>query len=544
MTRVTGATASAFVIAVLVAGCDNGTEPAPPKENIDVVGQVGIAINTSEDRSPISPFIYGSNQDTGTDVWTVRRYGGNRITGYNWENNFSNAGSDWQHSSDLFAISNAGLSASDAAIPARSMTYFHDQSVAAGAESIISLQMAGYVAKDGNGIVAPSETAPSPRWVKVEPRKGAPFTTVPSLDDGVVYMDELVNLFVQRNGGASTDDGVRWYSLDNEPALWSHTHPRIHPEPVGAKELVERSVALASAVKAVDPDSKILGPALYGIGAYASLQDAPDWNEVRAGHSWFIDLYLDQMRQAEQAAGMRLLDALDVHWYPEATGDNRIIDQNANTAKDVAARLQAPRTLWDPTYKENSWVAQHLGSFLPILPRLQQSIDKYYPGTQLAVTEYNYGGGASISGGLAQADALGAFGKYGVDIATIWGIGPNDVYTSAGFKLYRNYDGQRGTFGSTSVRALSDDLARASVYASINDQDPSTLYVILINKEQQGPVAMRVNVVGGTSYSRGQVWGFDSVSPRVTRRGDIDAIASNTFTYVVPPLTALHIILR
>lgn len=73
MTRVTRATASAFVIAVLVAGCDNGTEPAPPKENIDVVGQVGIAINTSEDRSPISPFIYGSNQDTGTDVWTVRR---------------------------------------------------------------------------------------------------------------------------------------------------------------------------------------------------------------------------------------------------------------------------------------------------------------------------------------------------------------------------------------------------------------------------------------------------------------------------------------
>ena len=50
---------------------------------------------------PISPYVYGINsqKDDGIGV-TVRRMGGNRQTGYNWENNASNAGSDYNHQSD------------------------------------------------------------------------------------------------------------------------------------------------------------------------------------------------------------------------------------------------------------------------------------------------------------------------------------------------------------------------------------------------------------------------------------------------------------
>jgi len=62
------------------------------------------------------------------------------------------------------------------------------------------------------------------------------------------------------------------------------------------------------------------------------------------------------MKQAEQDNGKRLLDVLDVHWYPEATGGGvRIIDAN-NSPAVVAARLQAPRSLWDATYRETSWI--------------------------------------------------------------------------------------------------------------------------------------------------------------------------------------------
>src|SRR5688572_16092840 len=64
--------------------------------------EVRFDVDVSTANRPISPLIYGTNSDavTAADGVTFRRQGGNRLTGYNWENNASNAGSDWEHSSD------------------------------------------------------------------------------------------------------------------------------------------------------------------------------------------------------------------------------------------------------------------------------------------------------------------------------------------------------------------------------------------------------------------------------------------------------------
>jgi len=54
-------------------------------------------------KQPISPYIYGTNQPdwrSHSKHLTLTRWGGNRITAYNWETNASNAGSDWQHQND------------------------------------------------------------------------------------------------------------------------------------------------------------------------------------------------------------------------------------------------------------------------------------------------------------------------------------------------------------------------------------------------------------------------------------------------------------
>lgn len=530
---------------VLLAGCgDDGTRPDPADDDeIEIVATVAATIDLDGTRAAISPYIYGSNQDRSGNSWTVRRYGGNRTTGYNWENNASNAGADWNHSSDLFAITHAGLPASDAAIPGIAVRHHHQQSLNAGAESIITLQMAGYVAADTDGTVRPEETAPSDRWVPVEFRKDAPFTTDPDLDDGVVYMDEFVNLLVDRFGAAGSPSGVRWYSLDNEPALWAHTHPRLHPDTVGAARLVERSAALAAAVKDVDPEAGILGPSLYGMSAFLTLQDAPDWDQESAGYDWFIGYYLGRMRQAEAAAGRRLLDVLDVHWYPEARGDNRITDPGSTTPADIEARLQSPRTLWDPTYTEDSWIGEFLGDYLPILTRLQQAIDRHYPGTGLAITEYDYGGGDHVSGGLAQVDVLGAFGRHGVDIATMWGIDDADDYQGAAFHLYRSYDGAGGAFGNTSVPAASGDRAMLSIWAAIHDDDPSTLHVILVNKNTEGGIQVDLGIEGGAAYGSGRVWGFGPTTASITERRAVDTIQGNDLSYRIPALTAVHLVL-
>lgn len=530
------------VIAVLAAACDNGTAPDDEEDDIEIVATVSARIDVDSVRAPISPYIYGSNQDRSGSRWTVRRWGGNRTTGYNWETNASNAGADWYHSSDLYLVTNAGLPASDAEIPGSVLRHQHQGSLDMGSESIITIPMAGYVAADANGEVSAAETAPSSRWVPVESAKDAPFTTDPDLEDGRVYMDEMVNFLVQEFGGAAAG-GVRWYSLDNEPALWAHTHPRIHPDPVGAGELINRTVALASAIKDVDPDAGILGPALYGMTAFESLQDAPDWGQVGAGYDWFVDYYLTEMREAEVATGRRLLDVLDVHWYPEARGDHRITDPAATTPADIAARLQAPRTLWDPTYTEDSWIGQWRGDYLPILPRLTAAIDEHYPGSGLAITEYDYGGGATISGGLAQADVLGAFGRYGVDVATLWGIGPEDGYQAAGFHLYRDYDGAGGAFGSTSVAADSDDRDNLSIWAAI-EEDGATLHVVLINKSTEGGLELDLEIDAAVAYTGGLAWGFGPDSPAIIRRQAVESMSGNAFSYRLPALTAVHLVLK
>ena len=534
-----------LMLAFIIAGCDstepNDVEaedlPIPPDRSIQV------SINTSEDRQPISPYIYGSNQElSNNDAWTVRRLGGNRMTGYNWENDYSNAGSDWFHSSDIFMLSVFGLSGSSSE-PARVMTAFHDQSLTMGAESMITLQMAGYVAADQNGNVTESQTAPSTRWKRAELTKGAPFDAMPDRTDDTVYMDEFVQFMVNRYGTASSGTGVKWYALDNEPGLWAETHPRIHPNPVGVVDLVDRSVELALAVKAVDPSAKIVGPALYGFSAYESLQGAPDWEQERTGR-WFIDYYLTRMRDAEQMHGMRLLDVLDIHWYPEARGDNRIVmDGGSVTQNDVLARLQAPRTLWDASYIEDSWIGEWKQDFLPIIPTIQESIDTYYPGTELAITEYNYGAANSISGGLAQADVLGVFGTSNIHMASLWKLQDENSYAHAAFNLYRNYDGQGSVYGDTSVRVNLGEKETFSVYASIHEGNDDRLHIIAINKHLTDATAFTFEIESTSSYSEADVWYFNPQSPLI-QQGSQQDIASNALTYTVPAMTAMHFVLQ
>ena len=129
----------------------------------------------------------------------------------------------------------------------------------------------------------------------------------------------------------------------------------------------------------------------------------------------------------------------------------------------VAARKQAPRSLWDPTYTETSWITGCCsGGPIRLLPRLKDKIDANYPGTRLAITEYNYGAGNHISGAIAQADVLGIFGREGLFAANLWRLAANNSFIYGAFEVFRNYDGANGSFGDTSIRATSSDVPNAT----------------------------------------------------------------------------------
>jgi hypothetical protein len=499
--------------------------PAPP-----AYLSVSYAVKTEQDRASISPYIYGNSVrfDIVDDALTMMRFGGNHTTPYNWETNYSNAGHDWYHSSGYANFPSGALPAGQEDVPGSVVTYHVDRALARNLESLVALPMAGYVAADKNGVVTEAETAPSARWKQTVYRKGAAFCNPagsPNISDGYVYSDEFVNFLISRYGNASTATGVKFYALCNEPVLWSSSHPRIHPLKVTGAELIDRSTALASAVKDLDPYARIFGPVFYSHWPMYDLQNPTDWSTIQGEYSWFVDFYLDQMKQASNLYGARLMDVFTFHHYSH-TNDTDTSEEH------IRGRMQAPRFLWDPSYNSN-----------PLLPRIQNSINTYNPGTGIAVTEWAFGGYNHVSGGIATADVLGIWGKYGLFAASYWTLKTESLYPNAAYRLYRNYDGSRSTFGDTKISASLSNRIDSSLYASTFAADPAKVSMIVLNKNMTIPIAGTFTIDSPRQFTSGRVWAFDAGGYTITERTPISSIAGNTFTYEIPPLTACHIVL-
>jgi|YNPMSStandDraft_2_1061718.scaffolds.fasta_scaffold03633_3 mannan endo-1,4-beta-mannosidase len=524
-----------------------GEQPAPVRQTIQGTANLAVTFNidVEKERKHISPWIYSSNRlPSDSGIMVSARLGGNRWTGYNWENNASNAGNDWNHSSDDFLC--WALSCSDWNQPAAALhTFINRVAAKNGKYVLLTLPMAGYVAADKNGAVLSGETAPSARWRELKYQKDAPFSYPPNLNDQVVYVDELVDHLVKTYGPAAEAQVRRGYSLDNEPDLWGHTHPRLHPGKTTVAELIQKSADLAQAVKAVDPQAEIFAPVHYGFWGMKTLQDAPDWGQHSSTYDWFVDLYLDQMRVRSQQSGRRLLDVFDVHWYPEAQGcGTRIVGSGVGNACVQQARMQAPRSFWDKDYTEDSWIGTWYKAYLPLLPRLQFSIQTYYTDTKLAITEFSFGAENHISGGVAIADVLGIFGKYGVYFASFYPLEENSDYVWAAYRLYRNADGNGLAFGNISVQATTSNVEFAPVYAAIHNLDITRLHLIVINRHLSQSIAGNFVIRSPLQYQRVRGWGFDQSSAAIRPLFDLKQIQNNAFTYQVPPLTVAHFVIE
>lgn len=523
--------ATAAVACVPTAPLPAGTPPPS-----DLLFQ----IDSTRDVRFIHPTIYGTNQPEWAGKarnLTLTRIGGNRLTGYNWENNASNAGADWFHQNDGY-LGGGNVPGEAVRVPVAA-------AFAAGASAIVTLPMAGYVAADklGNGDVAATPDYLNVRFRRSLPAKGAPFSNSPDTSDAFVYQDEFVAFLESRFPGAHGGLGggpELLYALDNEPDLWASTHPRIHPQPVRYDELLSRTLAAATAIKNVAPKARVLGPVSYGWNGYTTLQDAPD----ASVHGDFLDWYLRALRAADTVAGRRLVDVLDLHWYPEASGGGERIIGTGTSPAVVAARLQAPRSLWDPSYTETSWITQwSTGGPIRLLPRLQAKIDAWNPGVLLAFTEYNYGGGQHISGGIAQADVLGILGRSGVLAATLWELSSDERFLYGGLAMYRNYDGTGGAFGNVSVRAGTTDDARSSVYASVDLGSDGRMVLVALNKTAS-PLSAGVAITHTRRFTRAETYRLTAAGASPVRGADLAVAPDGAFQATLPPYSVTTLVLR
>lgn len=472
-------------------------DPTPP-------AAVAVAVDPALDRRAISDLVYGVNFATPAQLaavgYTLNRWGGNRTTRYNWQLDVDNSANDW------FFTNYTGQDDPPSLPAGSSADLFMRDARAADAEVVLTLPTIGRVAGPdrerrwsfsqilyGPQLQDECDVAP-PEWCNPDAGNGRctqagnplhcdasghivdndPDDTTVSVEPA--FMASWV-AFAASRVGASSRGGVRYFALDNEPMLWNSTHRDVHPQPPTYDEIWNRGLAVAAAVKAQDPTAQILGPDTWGwcdlwtsaadAASGVSCIDGPD----RQAHGGlpFVAWYLAQSCAELGSTGVRPIDFLDVHYYPqsgEAFGDEAY----------AALRLQSIRELWDPTYTSVSWI----GDEVQLLPRLRSWVDTYCPGTRLALTEYSWGDDAAPSGALAQAEVLAILGREGVDLATRWVVPAAGSKTEEAFRLFLNFDGAGANAFGDRVRATSTDAARLGAFAIRGHGDE--LYVLLFNK--------------------------------------------------------------
>ncbi len=443
------------------------SDTATAADQVPLVGVV-IRVDGLSAGTPISPLIYGVSFATPAYVKelgaTANRWGGNSSSTFNWDyGNAWNAGRDWE-----FRNNNGGNSGN-------AVDTFITQSLAAGAQPVITIPTMGWVARNDDNTVrsigVPGQGGPpiSPGSSSIagyDPSanrartsvtsmaaKNGPFASGPDPSTTVVYQDEWVHYLVSKFG--TGQKGVTYFAMDNEPDLWSITHTDVHPTEMSYDEMLKEFTSYADAVKAADHAAKVMGPVLSGWTAYqySALDAGTDNYRTHAdrqahGDVPFLEWWLGQVAQHDHKLGVRTLDYLDVHYYPQAPN---VDSAHANDPATQARRIRSVRSLWDPTYGDESWIAQPVD----LLPMLKAWISKEYPGTGISISEYNFGGEYDASGAVTLAEVLGTYGRYGVGMANYWPYPPADTPGAAAFKLFRNFDGRGATFGDIELPVQS-----------------------------------------------------------------------------------------
>jgi hypothetical protein len=239
----------------------------------------------------------------------------------------------------------------------------------------------------------------------------------------------------------------------------------------------------------------------------------------------FLPWWLDQVRQHDRAAGRRTLDVLDVHYYPQAAG----VFSGATDEATNQLRLRSTRSLWDPSYVDESWI----GEPVELIPRLRQWIDQYYPGTRLAINEWNWGADGTMNGALAIADVLGIFGREGVDLAAYWTSPPVGAPGAYAFSLYTNYDGQGHGFGDLALAATSDHPDDVAVFAS-RDSASGAMLLMAINQRPDAAIPAVVQLVAGPAASVAHGYRYDADQPaRIQDLGAV-SVADDVAPLVLP----------
>ncbi len=498
-------------------------------------GKVQIACNARATK--VSPLIYGiaynfMSDDNAAHQWqmgaTIRRWGGNPTSRYNWEIHAWNLDSDWFYEN----------------VAVKPYTKFLADDASHGIMSALSVPMLGWVAKDTTSHSFPvsvyGSQAATDQWRPEagngKRADGKDIAPGPQTRTSVAVSPAWIKKWVEAIRSEDKKTGkrsVHQYILDNEPALWQNTHRDVRHEPLGYDELVERTIQYGTAIREADHDAIIAGPAEWGwLGYLYSGKDAVNSFRDKAdrkahGDVPLIEWYLRKLREHEQKTGVRVLDVVDLHYYPQS--DNVYGGgQGGTDAKTAALRLRSTRSLWDPTYTDESWIKEQIR----LLPRMKEWVEKNYPGRGLSIGEWSFGGESHMSGALSAAEALGRFAQFGVMSAFYWTYPQAGSPTIQAFLAYRNFDGKGGRFLDWYLPSTTAE-TDATVFAS-RDESGKRVVAIAINMSPDNAVNAKVELTGCGAHTARRVYGHMKGAGGLVA-GEAAQAGPATFEQILPP---------
>ena len=492
-----------------------------------------LTIDAGAIRHPISPDIYGMlgggiqlNPTLAAELKIANvRWGGDAATRYNWAYDSTCDGADNWFVCQLFGPVTPGY-----AVDNMISTY---RTAYAGSHILVTIPIIPWIDSSSTELCSYPVSVYGSQQAQITIGTGqvcgnGVTTSGTNIVDSNIPYDMVANSTAAQTAwlnhlvskwGTAANAGVTYYQLDNEPGGWANTHRDAIPNQPTYDVISSLGEQYATAIKAVDPTAKVLGPSDYG--EWGWVENVPSGSSLLAGQ-----YYLQQFAQYDAAHGSRTLDCFDEHY---GVGDS---SSPANSFNQV-------RTFWDPTYMSSGDFPYALTGSSPaaieMIPRFQNWVATYYPNTAICMSEYevqHQSPANPLVDALVEGDALGVFGYYDLQLANLYDtVNPTDpeAYT---FLMYRNYDGNGSQFGDTSVSSTSTDQTQLSVYGALRSTD-GALTIIAINKTTAA-IQTSLSLSNFNSTGTAAVYSYSSANLAQIVAGSPVPVSSNTISYTFP----------
>lgn len=514
---------------------------------------ITIQVNAGEGRLPVSQFIYGRNNNfsdnsehpTSAENITLykeaglrfaRENGGNNATKYNWRSKISSH-PDWYNN-----VYNHNWDFASQDI----------QTKIPGMQTMWAFQLIGKVAANTNNNFNDWGYNGSTWWSGVGQNLAGggqlnPAGGSKALVDGNpdLYLKQwnadsttaILNHWFGQGGLGLDKNKFLYWSMDNEPEIWNGTHDDVMPSLISASAFMDAYFAVAKNARERFPEIRLTGPVPANEWQWYKWGD--ESLSIDGKYYCWLEYFIKRVSDEQKKTGIRLLDVLDIHWYPSESSN--------------ADLLQLHRVFFDKTYVylgangvksiNGGWDNSQNKEY--ILQRINDWLLQYFGenhGITIGLTENAINTNDPNIISVVYGSMLGTFANNGVELFTPWTWKTGMWETLHLFSRYAK---------TIKVNTSSSLDATVSGYTTISGSVDS-MTVILVNRDLSASRTVTVNIAG-FSVSNGsyKTLGLSSLPSGETfishnsnaLKSSTVAVSGNSFNITLPSVSTTAVIL-